>query len=341
MARSSTSGVWLLTRLALGAVSMPAFGQAAEPPAPAEAAPPASEPASPAEPLPDAAPPNTDEDRDARDLERRPREAPVVRSATAGAALPGSGRPGLAPQLATLVREGAFLRERRGRLMESPEGKWVYVFDADASGNSEPPMVVMPGRRLEAMRDVLDARPGATTFITTGQVFVFSGQNYLLPTFFSVLADEVPEPAPAAAAQGDGANPTAENLLGGMGAGAGRTAKRPPRKVKKDNAPDQVISSLLREGLTIASRRGRLSRTPTGEILFTTDNGSSSRGGEPAFVLLPCLNLEALEALVRTQGDRAAVSLSGTVYAYEQRNYLLPTLYKIEPDIDGNLVAAP
>jgi hypothetical protein len=226
-----------------------------------------------------------------------------------------------------------------------PDDAWVYVFDADESGKSEPPMVMQPSRRLEEMRHIIESRTGTTTFVTTGQVFVFQGKNHFLPTFFSSIA----EPAALEAAPADVQTPATGNetgdLLKKMGAGEGRDGRRPRSAPPRDRRDAQAANSesprLLREGLTITSRRGRVHRGLTGEIIYTTDNNASSRGGEPAMYLLPCLNLEAIQELLRTQGDKVALSLSGTVFVCNDRNYLLPTMYRIDPDVDGNVVAAP
>lgn len=218
----------------------------------------------------------------------------------------------------------------------------MYVFDADELGKAEPPMLMQPSRLLEEMRHIVESRRETTTFITTGQVFVYQGRNHFLPTYFSAVADVVPTPdaAPAGAAQGEPGE--ADALLRSMGAGQDRVARRtrppggPGARAETGDAP-----RLLREGLTLTSRRGRVHRGLTGEIIFTTDNSPGSRGGEPPMSLLPCLNLEAIEKLVRAHGERASISLSGTVMVYSERNYLLPTMYRVEPDMDGNVIAAP
>lgn len=308
-------------------------------PEPAQA--PATAPASP--------PPSDDEDQEARQLERRARRAPVVEPSSGigrPAPSPGSGNSVLRPSPGSLVREGAFLRDRRGRLVAGPEDAWVYVFDADESGKAEPPMVMQPSRRLEEMRHIVESRTGTTTFVTTGQVYVFEGKNHFLPTFFSAIAEPVAAGEAPAEGEATTGNKETDDLLKKMGAGEGRDARRArsaaaPRDRRDAPSSNADSPRLLREGLTISSRRGRVHRGLTGEVIYTTDNSAGSRGGEPPMVLLPCLNLETIQELLRTHGDKLALSMSGIVFVYNERNYLLPTMYRIDPDVDGNVVAAP
>ncbi|MBL8745004.1 MAG: hypothetical protein JNK58_01470 [Phycisphaerae bacterium] len=235
-----------------------------------------------------------------------------------------------------LLREGSFLRNRRGRLVRG-EGAWVYVFDADAEGNAEPPMVMLPCRRLREMQQSMELQSKTVTFQTTGQVFVYDGRNYLLPTYFGVAATEQVEPAASetTAAGADSRDPKAGDLLREMSAR--------PRPMARTGIAESgsEASAPMREGITIVSRRGRVVRDG-GELRFVTDSGPEiTDRPEPAMVLMPCMNLGMLENVANRRGERAAVVMSGRVFAYEGRNYLLPTFFVEEIDREGNLTAAP
>jgi hypothetical protein len=239
-----------------------------------------------------------------------------------------------------LVREGSFLRNRRGRLVRG-EGTWVYVFDKDAQGNAEPPMVMSPCRRLREMQQALELQARTLTFQTTGQVFAYEGRNYFLPTFFGVIAAErIASPPEAEASAPTSRDPSGADLVREMSGGA-RPAVTPRANGgngRLDASAEPMAS--LREGITIVSRRGRVVRD-AGQLSFVTDNDAGQSGKpEPALTLMPCMNLEAIERIVNRRGDQAVLTMSGRIFAYEGRNHLLPTFFVEEPDREGNLIPA-
>jgi hypothetical protein len=85
-----------------------------------------------------------------------------------------------------LLREGTFLVDRRGRMVRAANGDWMYTFDADAKGQADPTMVLMPCQKLEAMEKLAERYGESITFTLTGQVFVYKNRNYLLPGPFRV-----------------------------------------------------------------------------------------------------------------------------------------------------------
>lgn len=287
---------------------------------------------------------------------------------------------GYRPPARLLVREGAFLRNRRGRLVQA-EGMWFYVFDRDAQGLAEPPMVMQPSVRLREMQRLVTTSQNTITFSTTGQVFVYQGRNYFLPTYFGVMSAEAPpasmttgEAAPAGQAQAGArgsapaaaaVDPSVQQLLDEMKSGPAPIVRpAPPPATSAPRAggaspdpagapagkADPENQSLLREGLAIVSRRGRIERSGSGGLVFMTDNGAAGGVGvaggagvgtnDPPLHLMPCLNLEAIETLLQTRGERLMFVMSGRVLAFDDKNYLLPTFYRIEPDREGNIVPA-
>jgi len=99
---------------------------------------------------------------------------------------PDSPLAGVAPGGANkrLQREGSFVIRRRGRLVEAAGGAtpWMFTFEADKDGMEDPPMYLMPCGLLERMERVQKESDASVSFIVTGQVFVYRGANYLLPT---------------------------------------------------------------------------------------------------------------------------------------------------------------
>lgn len=96
--------------------------------------------------------------------------------------LPGEPQP-------TLRREGEFLVNRRGRLIRSDAGEQMFVFEADSQDAPEPPMILQPCRRLQDMEDIVQQRGESVVFIVSGQVHVYRGQNFLLPTMMTIAVD--------------------------------------------------------------------------------------------------------------------------------------------------------
>ncbi|MFM9958683.1 MAG: hypothetical protein ACKVZJ_11450 [Phycisphaerales bacterium] len=131
------------------------------------------------------------------------------------------------------------------------------------------------------------------------------------------------------------------------------------------SAAGAANARLIREGTMLASRRGRLLRGPMGELIFAPDNGTGmpraardpGTGGktnqnpqadaaqaDPALAqsllpmrLLPCLNLQEMERLTQAHAVALEFKVSGQVFVYDGKNYLLPTMYLIEADRDGNV----
>ena len=114
--------------------------------------------------------------------------------------------------------------------------------------------------------------------------------------------------------------------------GAAVTAARPVQPapaapvVAETAAP--ITGRLQREGTFLASRRGRVIKAPSGEWQYHFDTGPDNRVDAP-MALMPCLNLQAIEKLAERGGEALSFSLSGQVFVYKGRNFLLPTLYTV------------
>lgn len=84
---------------------------------------------------------------------------------------------------AELRDEGQFVVARTGRLVRSADGSHaLFVFDADQAGAPEPPMILHACKLLETMESAVLKEGDDIPFVITGQVFVYRGANYLLPT---------------------------------------------------------------------------------------------------------------------------------------------------------------
>ena len=89
-----------------------------------------------------------------------------------------------------LRREGEFVINRRGRLARSPSGtRLLFVFEADSDAAPEPPMPILPCQILENMEDLSNQRSDQVVFILSGQVTLYRGVNFLLPTMMKLAID--------------------------------------------------------------------------------------------------------------------------------------------------------
>lgn len=98
-------------------------------------------------------------------------------------------------------------------------------------------------------------------------------------------------------------------------------------------APNAERTQLLREGTFIVMRRARLIRTPGGVSPWMMTFESDRDGlADPPMHLLPCQLLEDAERLLEERGDGVVFNVSGQVYVYHDRNYLMPTLMTLAAD---------
>jgi len=262
----------------------------------------------------------------------------------------------------TLVREGAFLSEMQGELRRSELG-WVIDFAPDAeTGERLASMILQPGMTRTAMEQIIAAHNEPIGFVVSGQVFVYHGRNYLLPTRFAIAARAEPEPtwadadsnperdaeppadvAPMGLPGMDDASvePSVEGLLEDFAANPAETFEVPLAPAGSGSGAVR-----LREGTMIAQVRGRVLPGRGGDLVFTQDSDAdtppdagpiSGRGELPPMRMLPCLNLERLEKLRTEWGERLIVTMSGRVFSDAGRSLLLPTMYVIELERAGNL----
>ena len=177
----------------------------------------------------------------------------------------------LRPGSPELVREGSFLVRRRGILVPVSEGRWGYVFDEDAEGDAEPPMLLQPSLRLAEMVRLARSRSETVTFEVSGQVFVYRGRNYLLPQSFATFSHD----RQASAAEADA-----------EGSGSGDESERERRSARRADAVDELLRAVDEAdgspGRLVRGERvggeGRLAPERGGDVAAATVGGGG--GGE-------------------------------------------------------------
>ena len=250
------------------------------------------------------------------------------------------------PNTGVLLAEGTFVANRRGWVDRLSNGDWQFTFEDAPDAPALAPMTLHPCQRLAEIVRIVEARPERVILTISGRIFVYAGHNFLLPTVFATATQQneaTTEEAKKPAASGpiDAANPSLEELVAEVD-----QATRPvenPRTAAPSSAPSSDgAPRLRREGTAIVSQSGRLSRGGRNWV-FTIDNDADTTPGAEEVApleLLPCLNLSEMERLFERHGNNLRFTISGAVYTFKERNMLLPTMYVIDIDRDGNLTSA-
>ncbi len=231
-----------------------------------------------------------------------------------------------------LLTEGSFVRSARGRLGRLGSD-WLFFFDADASGSSPRPMPVMPSTALMEMKRLVESRAATITFSLTAEIFLYRGQNHLLPRTFAVAAN-APKPAePIRPDQGPQPaeprtrDPATGDLLRGMETGDLPRLQRPRRSAEAAHDPP----GLRREGEFLKARRARLERESATRWRLVFDNDAAEPSKQDAPLRpLPCMTLERMENVAQRFGESVPLIVSGQVFVYEGENFILPTMLTLD-----------
>jgi hypothetical protein len=78
--------------------------------------------------------------------------------------------------------EGDLLISRRARLTRGRYGAWIMVFDADAQGLMEPPVILLPSQQLRSLETWARSKNMGESILLSGQIYSYRGIHFLLPT---------------------------------------------------------------------------------------------------------------------------------------------------------------
>ena len=84
------------------------------------------------------------------------------------------------------IAPGTMVLWRHGWMVREPAGAWSFVFAADATGLSDPPMILLPCRMLEDMERHALRSSQDEPLLVSGRVTRYRGRNYMLPTMFRI-----------------------------------------------------------------------------------------------------------------------------------------------------------
>jgi hypothetical protein len=93
---------------------------------------------------------------------------------------------------ALLMPEGTRIVDRRATIVRTAFGGFSVVFEADASGESDPPMMLLPCSLLSKLAEFAGVSGRSEPVLITGEVTIHGGRNYMLPTVFRVPRDATP-----------------------------------------------------------------------------------------------------------------------------------------------------
>jgi len=293
-----------------------------------------------------------------------PHAAFAILAATALAALPAHAQdskpsetiaPGatLGAIRLPLFREGSVISRVVGDLAQDPDEKlWLFRPTAPESGGIRREFALLPSPVLEDMLRTVGVAGAPVEFEMTGRVFIYHGRNFLLADFAPRIMrfDAKPGETPAPGAE-DAAKPAPNGEDKFVPSGDSqkdqdareeaavreierkleeRVGRAPQARVTESSttrASQPQEAAPIANGTRMTSRLGKLSRDPqTGSWRFVPEQASGS--GDPSVEILPCLLLERLEEAARESDKAPAVLMSGTIYAYEGRSYLLPSSYR-------------
>ncbi|MCC6659589.1 MAG: hypothetical protein IT437_01760 [Phycisphaerales bacterium] len=242
---------------------------------------------------------------------------------------------------APLRREGTFLVRRRASMIHLRTGDWALVFHKDDRGDAERAMLITPCTNLARMEHMAADSEGPMSFLLSGQVYVYEGRNYFLPTVPPVAVVQTAEPTPPGSEDGDLVegpqpdernDPDTDDLLRELEAqrdaprSIGSIAPAPPAPA------NSARTDPLPEGTVISRRRGRLVRQADGQtaLVMNTDSDTDP-AADPPLTLAPSLMRERMESQSARTGDTLVFEVSGRVLAYQGRNYLLPSMFLVYP----------
>ena len=97
----------------------------------------------------------------------------------------------LALPAGNLLPEGSFLKSRRGHIIRTSSGALALSVDNDADTADGPaaPLVFLPSRALSLIERMLNEHGESSVFKVSGRVYIYRGQNFLLPAMVQLQLD--------------------------------------------------------------------------------------------------------------------------------------------------------
>jgi hypothetical protein len=241
----------------------------------------------------------------------------------------------VATKQAPLLPEGTIVTQAKGVLSPAKTGRGMVLrlIGTDAATDGSVRLfTLLPSRMLERLEQLHDTNPLEAITIT-GALTLYDGQNWLLPIQVEreMVASkrDVPDTTPTLPevtlenAQDAGDDESIADIVADLESAVG-TLRRGVRSAQTTSSD----AALVADDLVIVSRRGRISRHPSGTWVLLLD-ADSSHHADPPLVLLPSRVLAEIVRHVRRNGPGESLLVSGTVQHYRNRRYLLPSGWRV------------
>ncbi len=242
---------------------------------------------------------------------------------------------------APLLRSGSFIREAHGTLArKNPAKPWIFTI---MGGTEEKPLrqefTLLPSHLLEEVElEIMENTSQTVDFVLSGQVLLYRNRNYLILEHVEMEAghgqrpgtapEDIPAPETVSEVDEDGFDfqdqgDSIAAIVSQLQKDVGPLKRSVDRSGELTPGPEG-----FEEGMLLVSRRGRLVRGNHGAWIFIFD--ADSRGLlEPPMILMPSSTLEKLETWARKTGMNSPLLISGQVYSYRGRHFMLPTAWRV------------
>ena len=259
---------------------------------------------------------------------------------------------------APLLPDSSFLASARGTMDRVEKGHpWIYTIDPDAENSLRQELILLPTRLLEEMEIAILEDPGNTVhFTVSGPVLLYRGRNYLLPQHVEMDTEHASRPGTSQPTE-----PAAEPPVEASGETTpGEASVAEPANFPEDDDFEPIdqgdsISAIVaqlqedvgplkrgvarpedhsdspagvEEGELLVSRRGRIIRDRSGAWVVVLDADTWGLM-DPPMILLPSRQLVSMEAWARRGGIGRPLLISGEVFTYRGRHFLLPSAWRI------------
>lgn len=275
---------------------------------------------------------------------------PPGRDPTRGLQQVDLNAPDTSAALRPILTEGSFIAGQEGTVVGTPSGDKLFVYLPN-EGEKSIALLLVPCLELERLEDAA-AQSGIETpvFKMTGQILAYHKRNYLLPSAWTQLRPEDPgkptglEPDVGRDSGKTPATPVDDDEIAALIDELERSRDNPQASLRRGDrvwlSPRQASESddetlgPLSDGDMISRRTGRFVRQGVVWIISFDNDAEADRDQDAPLIVLPCLNHEKLEKLAGRQSDEFTVQISGRVFLYRGRFYLLPSVFQVVPEGD-------
>lgn len=249
-----------------------------------------------------------------------------------------------------ILPEGSFIAGQEGTLVRTPSGDKLFVYLPD-QGHESIALLMVPCLELERLEQAAqESGTDTPVFMVTGQILAYHKRNYLLPSAWTQLRtanrEDQSESLPNSTNNSRQASttPADDDEIAALIDELERSRDDPQASLRRGDrlwlAPrqasesDQEATGSLADGDMISRRTGRFVRQGVVWIITFDNDAEADREKDAPLIVLPCLNHEKLEQLAGRQSDEFTVQISGRVFQYKGRHYLLPSVFQVVPEGD-------